>query len=214
MSTPSRAFSGPAEFRAWLERHRDTTPEIFVRCRKVGAAREGLTYLQALDEALCMGWIDGVRHALDATSFSVRFTPRKPKSAWSTVNIRRYAELEAEGRVHPAGAKAFAARVTSGYSFESRPRALAPAFLRRFRSRPSAYRFFEAQPPWYRRSASFWVMSAKRPETRVRRLDVLIGCSERGQGIPPLKQASARPRLEASAAKAAPQPGPGPRRRS
>jgi uncharacterized protein YdeI (YjbR/CyaY-like superfamily) len=146
-----------------------------------------LTYRQALDEALCAGWIDGVRHGLDALTFSVRFTPRKPKSAWSTTNIRRFLELQAEGRVHPAGRRAFEARVKSGYSFESRPRALAPAFLRSFRSHPKAWRFFEEQPPWYRRTSSFWVMSAKKPETRKRRLAVLIAHSERQRGIPPLK---------------------------
>jgi len=182
-----RAFSGPAEFRAWLEKHQATSNELFVRCAKVQAGGRGLTYRQALDEALCAGWIDGVRHSLDALSFSVRFTPRKPKSRWSTVNIRRFLELQADRRVHPAGLRAFEARVKSAYSFESRPRPLAPAFLRSFRSRPRAWRFFSAQPTWYRRTSAFWVMSAKKPETRRRRLAVLIAHSEQHQGIPPLK---------------------------
>jgi uncharacterized protein YdeI (YjbR/CyaY-like superfamily) len=182
----AKAFASPAAFRAWLARHHATTTELFVRCAKVGAGR-GLTYRQALDEALCMGWIDGVRHAWDADSFSVRFTPRKPRSEWSAVNIRRYRELLAEGRVRPPGRRAFESRVKSAYSFESRPRTLAPAFLRRFRTSVRAFRFFEAQPPWYRRTCSFWVMSAKQPETRARRLARLISYSERGLGVPPLK---------------------------
>lgn len=187
-----KGFPGPAEFRAWLEQNGATTRELFVRCSKVQAKGGGLSYRQALDEALCLGWIDGVRHALDATSFSVRFTPRKPRSAWSTVNVRRFRELQSEARVGPAGLAAFEARVKSQYSFESRPRALAPALLRTFRARPKAWRFFSAQPPWYRRTCSFYVMSAKKPETRARRLAVLISHSERGRGIPPLKLPSTR----------------------
>jgi uncharacterized protein YdeI (YjbR/CyaY-like superfamily) len=191
--TRPRAFPSAARFRAWLEKNHATATELFVRCAKVRATPGGLTYRQALDEALCMGWIDGVRHGVDATSFSVRFTPRKPTSAWSTVNIRRYLELESAGRVRPAGRRAFEARVKSRYSFESRPRELAAAFLRSFRANRRAWRFFEAQPPWYRRTCSFWVMSASQPETRVRRLAVLISRSERGEGIPPLKRPTARP---------------------
>lgn len=185
-----RRFSGPAAFRAWLIQHQAAARELYVRCSKAHA-RSGLTYRQALDEALCLGWIDGVRHAVDDTSFSVRFTPRKPRSAWSTVNIRRFRELRAQGRVHPAGLRAFAAGVKSRDSFESRPVALAPAYLRRFQSHARAWRYFEAQPPWYRRSTSSWVMSAKRPQTRERRLATLIAHSQRGEGIPPL----ARPAL-------------------
>ena len=187
-----RGFASPAEFRAWLEQHRATAKELFVRCSKAQAKDRGLTYRQALDEALCLGWIDGVRHALDATSFSVRFSPRKPRSAWSAVNIRRFRELQQEGRVRPAGLAAFEDGVKSRYSFESRPRALSPALARTFRAHPEAWLFFSAQPPWYRRTCSFYVMSAKRPETRARRLDVLISHSEQGRGIPPLKLPASR----------------------
>ncbi len=190
MRVESRAFSGPAAFRAWLAKNHAKATELFVRCSKAHVAG-GLTYRLALDEALCIGWIDGVRHGVDATSFSVRFSPRKPRSAWSTVNIKRYQELQAEGRVKPAGRKAFDARVKSQYSFESRPQALAPAYLRSFRSNRRAWTFFEAQPPWYRRTCSFFVMSAKQPETRERRLGVLISHSERGAAIPPLKRPTA-----------------------
>lgn len=188
----ARRFPGRSAFRAWLERNRATARELYVRCAKAGAAGGGLTYRQALDEALCLGWIDGVRHALDAQSFSVRFSPRKARSAWSAVNVRRFQELRAEGRARPAGLAAFEARVKIRHSFESRPRALAPAYLRRLRASPRAWRFFEAQPPWYRRTCSFWVMSAKQADTRARRLAVLIASSARGHGIPPFKRPSPR----------------------
>jgi uncharacterized protein YdeI (YjbR/CyaY-like superfamily) len=187
MRVGSRAFAGPDEFRAWLLKNHATASELFVRCAKAHVAG-GLTYRQALDEALCLGWIDGVRHSVDAASFSVRFTPRKPRSAWSTINIKRFRELQAEGRVKPAGLAAFVARVKSQYSFESRPQTLAPAYQRAFRSNKRAWAFFDAQPPYYRRTCSFWVMSAKQPETRERRLGVLISSSERGEGVPPLKR--------------------------
>ena len=179
-------FAGPAAFRAWLAKNHATVTELFVRCRKVGTG-SGLTYREALDEALCIGWIDGVRRAVDASTFSQRFSPRKSKSAWSTVNIKRYQELEAEGRVLPPGRKAFEARVKSHYSFESRPRELSPGLLRLFKANARAWAFFAAQAPYYQRTCSFWVMSAKQEETRERRLARLIALSARGQGVPQLK---------------------------
>jgi len=190
MRVESRAFAGPAAFRTWLLKNHAKAKELIVRCAKEGAGG-GLTYRQALDEALCIGWIDGVRRSVDALSFSVRFSPRKPRSAWSTVNIKRFQELQAAGRVKPAGRKAFDARVKSQYSFESRPRALAPAYLRSFRSNRRAWAFFKAQPPWYQRVCSFFVMSAKQPETQKRRLGVLVSYSGRGEAIPPFKRPTA-----------------------
>lgn len=142
-----RAFPGPVEFRAWLERHHATATELFLRCRKAQANGRGLTYREALDEALCLGWIDGVRYRFDATSFSVRFSPRKPKSAWSAVNVARFTELQAEGRLHPAGLAAFQARVKSHYSFESGPRGLAPSFLAKLRANRRAWRFSRGNRP-------------------------------------------------------------------
>jgi uncharacterized protein YdeI (YjbR/CyaY-like superfamily) len=182
----ARPFADAAAFRAWLEKNAGAK-EIYVRCAKVGTGK-GLTYKQALDEALCVGWIDGVRHGIDASTFSQRFTPRKRKSKWSTVNIKRYGELLAEGRVGPLGKRAFADRVKSAYSFESRPVSLSPEFLRTFKKNADAFRFFEAQPPWYRKTSSFWVMSAKKEETRERRLMDLIARSARGESVPPLKR--------------------------
>lgn len=186
--TGPRRFASVAAFRTWLERHHADTAELVLCCYKVHAAHRGLTYREALDEALCFGWIDGVRRSLDADSFSVRFSPRRARSVWSAVNIRRATELEAEGRMRAAGLSAFRARgsAPAPYSFESKPLALSPAFNRRLKANREAWAFFQAQPPWYRRTSSFWVMSARRPETRERRFGVLLDHCSRSRAIPPL----------------------------
>jgi uncharacterized protein YdeI (YjbR/CyaY-like superfamily) len=195
-SSTLTAFRSPAAFRAWLARHHASAKELLVRCYKVHAKDKGITYGQALDEALCFGWIDGVRRSVDADSFSQRFSPRKARSAWSAVNIKRVRKLRAEGRMRAAGLAAFGARSASNsrrYSYESRPRGLAPAHARKLRANPRARAFFDSQPPWYRRTAAFWVMSAKREETRTRRLDMLIAYSAKGKAIPPLARPTPRP---------------------
>ena len=191
------------KFRAWLEQNHQTTTELLVRCYKTRAKDKGLTYRQALDEALCFGWIDGVRRAVDNDSFSVRFTPRKPKSKWSAVNIERATELQAEGRMHPAGEAAFAARdaaTPKRYSYESRPAKLDARSLAKLRANKRAWVFFQAQPPWYRRTSSFWVMEAKREETRERRLAELIARSAKGE---PIKLLDRRPPVAGTKAKSA-----------
>ena len=179
-------FASRQEFREWLQKNHRTAPELQVRCFKVAFADQGLTYREALDEALCFGWIDGVRRSLDNHSFSNRFSPRRPKSKWSTINLRRAAELLAEGRMHPAGEAAFAARSTGThrrYSYESRPTQLDAGSLKKLRANKRAWAFFQAQPPWYRRTSSFWLMDAKREETRERRLAELIARSAKGEPI-------------------------------
>lgn len=183
------AFASAAAFRAWLETHHRGTSELLVRLFKKHASQRGLSYKEALDEALCFGWIDGVRRSLDADSFTVRFTPRRRGSRWSAVNVRRAQELIAEKKMRPAGLAAFEARTgdSAGYSFESRPVALAPAFERRFRANAAAWAWFQARPPWYRRTCSFWVLSAKREATREGRLVALIEASTRGVAVPPLR---------------------------
>lgn len=159
-----------------------------LRCFKVHAKHRGIGYKEALDESLCYGWIDGVRRSLDDDSFTQRFTPRKPRSNWSKVNINRANELEAEGEMRPAGLAAFRARdVTrpAPYSFESPPMELDAPFEKKFRANKGAWEFFQVQAPWYKRTSIYWVMSAKRAETRARRLAELI---ERSAGRVPIKQ--------------------------
>jgi uncharacterized protein YdeI (YjbR/CyaY-like superfamily) len=194
-STPMEAqtFTGPEAFRAWLERHHDGASELLVRCFKNHAAPKGLTYFQALDEALCFGWIDGVRRSIDADTFSVRFSARRSRSKWSAANTERALALVALGRMRPAGLAAFQQRAEgdskTAYSYESRPQELSPALLRRLRANARASTFFDALPPGHRRTCVFWVMSAKQEVTRARRLDVAIACWKEGQRIPPLKPA-------------------------
>lgn len=185
-------FASVTAFRAWLTQHHATAQELVVRCFKVQAREQGLTYREALDEALCFGWIDGVRRALDADSFTVRFTPRRARSAWSAVNIRRFGELQAEGRVRAAGTAAFEARTEEGSRLSSfgaaTPVGLSDERQRVLRANAAAWSFFAAQPPWYRRTSTFWVESAKREDTRARRFAELVACAARGQRIGPLKR--------------------------
>ena len=192
MEAKARSFRDRSAFRAWLEKYGASASELHVRCYKVQHRARGLTYREALDEALCAGWIDGVRHGLDAVSFTVRFSPRKNGSVWSRVNIQRAQELQAEGRLRQPGAEAFGKRKRSAYSFELRPVDLSPIFERRLRANESAWRFFARQPPWYRRTACYWVMSAKREETREKRFGALLSCSSAGEPVPPLRRTPVR----------------------
>jgi uncharacterized protein YdeI (YjbR/CyaY-like superfamily) len=206
VSPPGRPtpFATAARFRAWLEEHHAGEKELVIQLFKNHARTKGMGYAEALDEALCYGWIDGVRRSHDQDSFTVRFTPRKPKSIWSAVNIRHVARLEAEGRMRPPGRAAFQARIEERsrvYSFESKPLELAPAYARKLRGNPRAWKYFQAQAPWYRRTCQFWVMSAKQEATRERRLDTLIECSARGAPVGPLDRtnrgrARSRPKKE------------------
>lgn len=189
-----RLFRTAAEFRSWLEGHHASAREIWLRLRRMEAPGRGVTYSEALDLALCFGWIDGVRRSLDDWSFAVRFSPRQPRSIWSKVNLRRFEQLVRSGLVAPAGRQAFRQRdpARSGlYSFESRPRDLPPAYSRLFRSRPAAWSYFAAQPPSYRRTAIFWVVSAKLEPTRRRRLAELIADSSQSRR---LKMLTRRPK--------------------
>jgi uncharacterized protein YdeI (YjbR/CyaY-like superfamily) len=182
----ARTFRTPQQFRHWLERNHASQAELVLRCFKVHARHRGIGHKEALDEALCFGWIDGVVRSLDVDSFTVRFTPRRPKSKWSVVNIRHATRLEAEGRMHPAGLKAFRARAAiavAPYSFETSPVVLAPELEKRFRANTRAWTSWESRAPSYKRTSTFWIMQAKRPETRLRRLQYIIGRCERGESI-------------------------------
>ena len=181
-------FATPADFRAWLERHHESHSELIVGFHKRGSGRPSITWPEAVDQALCFGWIDGVRRRIDDTSYSIRFTPRKARSTWSAVNIKRMKELVEEGLVAPAGLAAFERRTddrSAIYSYEQRKAAkLEPDQERRLGADERANAFFEAQPPSYRRAAIHWVTSAKKPETRARRLGILIDSCAAGEKIP------------------------------
>ncbi len=188
-SPKPRFFASPAEFRKWLEEHHATASELWVGYYKTSSGKPSITWPQSVDEALCFGWIDGVRKSLNDESYTIRFTPRKPGSTWSRVNIQRVAELSRLGRMQPSGLAVFQARdekKTGLYSFERAAVKLDAAYENKLRANAKAWTFFQAQAPWYRRTASFWVMDAKREETRLKRLDQLIHDSAEGRTIPPL----------------------------
>lgn len=188
MAQPSqpRSFRTPATFRRWLEANHARRSELRVALPKKGSGKKGIGYLEALDEALCFGWIDGITHSVDEAFYAVRFTPRRPRSIWSDRNTKRVGELTKAGRMAPAGLAAFAKRdpARSGmYSSENRAVALSAAYAKRLKAELKAHAFFEAQPPGYRRTAAFWVMSAVKEETRERRLATLISDSAAGRRI-------------------------------
>ena len=185
-------YATPEEWRAWLQEHHADEREHWVGFHKRGTGRPSITWSQAVDQALCFGWIDGVRKSVDGDSYMIRFTPRKRGSRWSLVNVARVQELDAAGVMHPAGRAAFDARTEVGtYSYEQRnAAAFDPERERRLRENAAAWAYFEAQPPWYRRTATHWVMSAKREETRDRRLARLIEDSAAGRAVGPLARPS------------------------
>jgi uncharacterized protein YdeI (YjbR/CyaY-like superfamily) len=170
-------FETPADFRKWLERNHDKAAELLVGFYKRDSGRPSITWPESVDQALCFGWIDGVRKRIDDVSYTIRFTPRRRGSIWSAVNIRRVAELQKLGLMQPGGLKAFEARTAkkSGiYSYEKAPVELAPADEKKFRANKKAWKYFNGQAPSYRRVAIHYVTSAKREETRARRLALLI----------------------------------------
>lgn len=185
-------FETPSDFRAWLEEHHETESELLVGFYRKGSGRPSITWPESVEQALCFGWIDGVRRGIDEMSYSIRFTPRKPTSNWSQVNIDKVAELTDQGRMRPAGIAAFERRseARSGvYSYEQRRNAeLEPEQRREFEANAAAWRFFESQPPGYRRTAIHWVVSAKRPETRRKRLATLIDDSANGRRLKQLSR--------------------------
>ena len=194
-----RAFKTQADWRAWLEAHHDSSAEIVLRLFKVHAAHRGLTYKQAVEEALCFGWIDGVVRRLDEDSFAQRYTPRRRGSIWSNINVGHAQRLIKEGRMAPAGLAAFAkrdAKRTGIYAFENRPKALPPAMEKQLRANKKAWAYYQAKPPWYRRVTAFWILGAKKEETQQRRLEILIERSARGEAAAPIleKPASRPPR--------------------
>jgi uncharacterized protein YdeI (YjbR/CyaY-like superfamily) len=183
----ARFFATPAAFRRWLEANHASHDELLVGFHKKGSGKRSITWPEAVDEALCFGWIDGVRKSIDEDSYTIRFTPRNERSTWSAVNIAHAAELLEKGRMRPAGIRAFERRSENRsqiYAYEQRDEAvLDRAAEREFRANEAAWTFFQAQPPWYRRTAIYWVMTAKKEDTRRRRLDTLIDDSAHGRRI-------------------------------
>lgn len=180
-------FTSAAQFRAWLKRHHSTATELLVGFHRKVSGRGGLTYPDALDDALCFGWIDGIRKRFDEHSYTIRFTPRKSTSIWSLVNVRHAERLIAAGKMQPAGIAAFAVRdpkKTGIYSFErQKPARLPKEFEQRFRANQAAWEFFRAQAPWYQRVAIHKVNSGKQLATRERWLERLITDSAAGQRL-------------------------------
>lgn len=182
-------FESGKEFRAWLEARHASESKLLLGFYKKELAR-GISYAEALDAALAFGWIDGVRKRLNAEAYTIRFTPRKARSIWSAVNIKRAKELEAAGRMAPTGLRAFRERDEKRaklYSYERAAAKLDPGLAAKLRANRKAAEFFDAQPAGYKRVAIFWVMSAKKQETRERRLDVIIASSAKRKRIDMLK---------------------------
>jgi uncharacterized protein YdeI (YjbR/CyaY-like superfamily) len=187
-----RFFPSPSAWHAWLEEHHEKHEELWVGFHKVGSGKPSITWAEALDGALCFGWIDGVRKSLGENSYVIRFTPRRPKSIWSAINIKRVAELSTLGLMRPKGMQAFEKRTGNRseiYAYEQRKGAkLSAAYEKQFRANKKAWKFFQAHPSWYRRTASWWVISAKKEETRLKRLAQLIDDCEHGRTLAQLKR--------------------------
>jgi uncharacterized protein YdeI (YjbR/CyaY-like superfamily) len=182
-------FATPAALRQWFERNHARADELWVGFYKKGSGKRSVTYPEAVDEALCFGWIDGVRKRLDQDSYINRFSPRTQTSAWSAVNIKRAKELIEQGRMTPAGMAAFERRSEERaaiHSYERRNATLPHEHERMFRANRRAWAFFSGQPPSYRKAATWWVISARRKETQLKRLATLIEHSENQRRVPPL----------------------------
>lgn len=191
-------FDRQQEFRDWLNEHHDQETELWLGFYKKGSGQTSIGRSEAVDLALCFGWIDGLVRSLGERSYVVRFTPRKPNSIWSQANIKRVAELTEQGMMHPAGLSTFSTRRPERqrlYSYEVDPKELAPDYEARLRANKPAWTFFTSQAPSYQRTVKHWVMRAKREDTRVKRLTDLIEASARGERLPQFTGTGTRNRL-------------------
>jgi uncharacterized protein YdeI (YjbR/CyaY-like superfamily) len=185
-------FESPQEFYDWLEEHHETEDEVYVGFYKQHTGKRAMSWSEAVDQALCFGWIDSRADKIDDDRYMQRFTRRRPGSNWSKINVEKVARLEEAGLMRPAGRAAFARRSedkTGVYSFEQEDAMFPPEYEERLRANPAAAEYFDAKPPWYRRTATRWIVSAKREETRERRLAQLIEDSAAGMDIKPLRRA-------------------------
>jgi len=174
-------FATPAHFRKWLQKHHAKETELYVGFYKVSSGKQSITWPQSVDEALCFGWIDGVRKNIDADSYYIRFTPRKPGSIWSAINIKKIEELTAKGLMQPAGLTAYSKRAEGRskiYSYEKEPVTLSKAYEKIFKANKKAWKFFQSQPAWYQRVSVHRIMTAKQEATQLKRLEQLIKDSE------------------------------------
>ncbi len=189
-------FKTPSDWRKWLERNHGKVEELWVGFYKKDSGKPSITWSESVDGALCFGWIDGLRKSIDDISYRIRFTPRRPNSVWSAINLKRVDELTKQGLMHESGLKVFQARdpkKAGQYSFEQeKPQQLDEVYEKKLRANKRAWKFFQAQPPWYQRTSSFWVMSAKQEETRLRRLAILIDDSAHERSIAPLKRPASK----------------------
>lgn len=179
-------FPTQSDFRKWLEKNHDKGKELLVGFYKVTSGKQSISWPQSVDEAICFGWIDGIRKSIDEESYSIRFTPRKPSSIWSSVNIKKVEELAKKGLMHSSGIAAFSKRQekkSAIYSYEKEPETLSKLFLKKFKANKKAWSYFHAMAPSYQRSCVHWVMTAKQEPTKIRRLKELIDDSERGRKI-------------------------------
>ncbi len=184
-------FKQQADFRTWLEINHDKLQEVWVGYYKKGSGRESITWPESVDEALCFGWIDGIRKSIDDSSYKIRFTPRKKSSTWSAVNIKRVEELTRSGLMKPAGLAAFEKRNDERskiYAYEQKNVILPEAYEQKIKANEKAWDFFQQLPSSAKQPSVWWVMSAKQEETRLKRLDVLIGSSEQGLRIPMIRR--------------------------
>ena len=176
-------FAKQSDFRKWLQKNHAKETELLVGFYKVGSGKPSMTLSQSVEEALCFGWIDGVRKSIDKDSYQIRFTPRKPTSIWSAVNIKKVEELKKQGLMQPAGLSSFEKRTDAKsrlYSYEKDEAAFTPNFKKQFKANKKAWQYFESLAPSYRKVSAHWVMSAKQETTRVKRLNQLIAESAAG----------------------------------
>jgi uncharacterized protein YdeI (YjbR/CyaY-like superfamily) len=179
-------FESQADFRKWLEKNHETANELIVGFYKVGSGKPSMTWPQSVDEALCFGWIDGIRRTIDGISYSVRFTPRRPDSNWSEINIKKVAELSQKGLMKPAGLAIFNSRKIpkqQAYTYEERPKSFPTELENMLKSNPAAWNFFHKQAPSYQLTIIHWIISAKQEITRQNRMEKLIKASAAGKKL-------------------------------